>query len=98
LKKCYTIDEIREIVSEVAKEYGVEKVSLFGSYARGDQDENSDIDLVIKKGKIKGFFQFFGFKHKLEERLGKHVDILTCNSLEQSLIKDALLDEVVLYE
>ena len=43
-KARYTLDEIREKVVPVAKKYGVEKIWLFGSYARGDTDEKSDVD------------------------------------------------------
>jgi uncharacterized protein len=96
--KLYTINEIKDIVADVAKQYGVEKIALFGSYARGEQNETSDIDFVIKKGNIRGYFQFCGFVNTLEERLGTHIDVLTYNTLEKSLIKDAIKDEVVLYE
>lgn len=94
----YTIEEIRKIAVPVAKQYGVEKVALFGSYAKGEQKESSDIDLIIKKGNLKGYFAFCGFVNALEERFGTHVDVLTYHALEQSMIKDSVKDEVVLYE
>ena len=43
----YSIDEIKMIVSDVARQYGVKKAALFGSYCRGNADKNSDIDLLI---------------------------------------------------
>lgn len=95
--KCYTIDEIKSIAVEVAKEYGVEKVALFGSYARGEQNDTSDIDFVIEKGNIRGLFQFCSFVNALEERFGTHVDVITYNSLKQLSIGGVLEDEVVLY-
>lgn len=52
----YTIDELRDKVSEVAIQYGVKKVALFGSYSTGSQTPGSDIDLIIDKGDIKGLF------------------------------------------
>ena len=53
--KTYTLEEIREIVSRLAAQYGAKRVYLFGSFARGDMTESSDIDLRIDKGNIKGF-------------------------------------------
>lgn len=50
----YTIDEIREKAMPVAIRYGVDALSLFGSYARGDADEKSDLDFLIRKGDMKG--------------------------------------------
>ena len=94
----YSVDDLRMIVSDVARQYGVKKVALFGSYSTGRQTSGSDIDLLIDKGEIKGFFMFNSFVNSLEERLGKNVDVITYSSLNRSLIKDTVKDEVVLYE
>ena len=45
--KKYTIEEIKTILEPIARKYGVERVYLFGSYARGDATENSDVDLRV---------------------------------------------------
>lgn len=93
----YTIEDIKKISVPVAQKYGVKKLALFGSYARGEQVRNSDVDFLIEKGDIKGL-QFCGFINNLEDELGVHVDILTYQSLKNSLIADIIEDEVVLYE
>ena len=49
------------IVSDIAKQYGVKKVALFGSYSTGKQTSVSDIDLLIDKGDIKGLFVLNSF-------------------------------------
>ena len=49
-----TLSEIQDIVSRLARQYGAKRIYLFGSYARGDMNENSDIDLRIDKGAIQG--------------------------------------------
>jgi predicted nucleotidyltransferase len=93
----YSIGEIKSIASEVARQYGVKKLALFGSYARNEASEHSDLDFVMDKGDIFGWM-YAGFVDELESRFGTHVDVLTYDSLKRSLIEDALLDEVVLYE
>ena len=93
----YSLDELRGIVGDVARQYGVKKVALFGSYSEGRQSADSDIDLLIDKGDIKGLIMFNGFINSLEEKLKKDVDVITYASLERSLIKDGI-KEVVLYE
>ena len=45
--QVYSIDEIRKIVAPIAKQHGVDKVFLFGSYARGAAEEDSDVDVMI---------------------------------------------------
>ena len=94
----YTIDELKNIIGDIAKQYGVKKVALFGSYSTGKQTSDSDIDLLIDKGEIKGLVMFNGFINSLQDRLNKEVDILTYTSLERSLIKDSVRDGIVLYE
>lgn len=65
--KVLTIEDIKMIVDKVVRAYGVEKIYLFGSYARGDATSKSDIYLRIDKGKITGLFQLSGFYLELEE-------------------------------
>ena len=50
--KTYTIDEIKNIVTPIAEKYQIAQVYLFGSFARGDFDEQSDIDIRIEKGNL----------------------------------------------
>lgn len=97
MERTYTIDEIKKISVPVAEKYGVKKMSLFGSYARGEQKKNSDIDFLIDKGRIRGL-EFFGFINNLEDDFGVHVDVLTYDSLKDSFIGNVVEDEVVLYE
>ena len=52
----YTIDDIRRIAAPVASAHGVKSMRLFGSYARGQATEQSDIDLRIECGKITDLF------------------------------------------
>lgn len=95
--KTYTMDEIRSIVSQLAAQYGAKRVYLFGSYARGDMTENSDIDLRIDKGHIKGL-QLAGLLLDLEDSLGRPVDLIPTSSLDQRFLDSIRDDEVLLYE
>ena len=92
------IDEIISFISPFAKNYGVKKISLFGSYAKGTQTDAGDIDLLIDIGNIRGLFVFNGFVNALSFALEKPVDVMIYNSLKTSLIKDSVENEVVLYE
>lgn len=94
----YSVDELKTIISEVARQYGVKKVALFGSYSTGMQTSDSDIDLLIDKGDIKGMFMFNSFISSLQEKLDKDVDVMTYATLNRSLIKEYVNNEVVLYE
>lgn len=98
LKKIYEVDDIKRIASPLAKRYGVERMGLFGSYSRGVQEESSDIDFIISKGKLRGAVQFMQFVYELEEALGVHVDIITDKIDDAEILAEAKRDEVVIYE
>jgi len=99
-----SVNEIKEIVGDIAKQYGVEKVYLFGSYARGEQKEDSDIDLHVYLGKPMGW-ELGGLYIDLEEKLENKIDLLTGELKENpkarfktKLIPNILSEEVLLYE
>lgn len=96
--KKYTIEEIKAIVEPIARKYGVERVYLFGSYARGDATENSDVDLRIDKGSLKGMFALCELYTEIEKALRMKVDILTTGSLEDDFLRKIRKEEVLLYE
>ena len=72
--KIYTIEEIKNILNSLFKNTDVDKVILFGSYAKGNANINSDVDLVIDTdGRLMGF-KLFSLISKIEELLKKDVD------------------------
>ena len=79
----YTTEEIVERILPVVQQYKVERVWLFGSYARGDATEKSDVDLIIKGEFVHGW-DFFGLMEELKEVLQKEVDMLSENQFEHS--------------
>lgn len=74
----YTFEEIKEKATPIAEEYGLFNLILFGSYARGEADEESDIDLVYD-GKLTGLMQYSSLVRKLESIFGCHVNLVSTN-------------------
>lgn len=64
--KVYTLDEIRSIAAPIAKDYGVDALYLFGSYARGDATPESDMDFRIDKGSVCSVFKLGGLYNEME--------------------------------
>lgn len=69
----YTINEIKGKTNPIAKAYGIGRMSLFGSYARGEAKDDSDIDLYIERGRLKSLIQYFAFIDELENALNEKV-------------------------
>ena len=93
----YSVEEIKAIVAALAAQYGADRVYLFGSYARGDADSNSDIDLRIDKGSIRGL-QMGRLAADLEDAFGMAVDLVPTGSLDSKFLQSISDDEVLLYE
>jgi predicted nucleotidyltransferase len=91
------VDEIKSKVSQIAKQYGVGKVYLFGSYARGEAGPESDIDICIEKGKIRTLLDLSGFSQDLEDSLQNKVDIVTTTALNGAFKKNLEKERVLIY-
>ena len=93
----YSIEQIKECITPVAQNYGVKRVMLFGSYARGEATEDSDIDLHVYCGNIRGLFELSGFRLDLIDALGKNVDLVTHGGMRRKFFDQIRNDEVLLY-
>lgn len=94
--KVYTLEEIRAKAVPIAKKYGVKRLSLFGSYARGEADAQSDLDLIYKGGNFRGW-NYLDFIYDLEEEFKCHVDAISDGISDKKFLSEIKNDEVLLY-
>ena len=92
------IRELSAAISPIAASFGVEKLYLFGSRARGDARPDSDYDFLISKGQVRTLFLHAALCQALEEALCAPVDLITDTSSDTALIEQARKDAVLLYE
>ena len=76
------------------KHYGVKTLSLFGSVARGEEKESSDVDILVSFKNSLGLFAFMALKDHLEEVLGMEVDLVTEKALHPHL-RNKILQELI---
>lgn len=89
------IEKIKPKIINILKKNKVKRAGIFGSYSRGEQKKNSDIDIVVKiEDKNMSLLGFVGLKLKLEDALGKKVDLVEYIALK-SLIKNRILNEEI---
>lgn len=106
MNKIYAVNEISSIVAPILETFGVERAWVFGSYARGDATENSDIDLRIEGGRIRGMFGLGRLYDELTQALCKSVDLITTEGLDHKANRERtkefreniLEDEKLIYE
>jgi predicted nucleotidyltransferase len=92
-RKLEELDKIKKIVVETLKRYKIKKAGIFGSYVKGKQKKNSDVDIMIEPSKDMGL-EFVGIKLELEDKLNKKVDLVTYKGIHP-LIKNEVLKEEV---
>jgi predicted nucleotidyltransferase len=94
MKSNKQIGMIRRKIIPILKEHDVKRAALFGSFARGDETSQSDIDLLIEFRGSKSLFDLVALKQALEAKTHKNVDVLTYRALHPS-IRDHILNEQV---
>ncbi len=86
-----TLESLKEVIKT---KYKAEIVGLFGSYVRGEQNKNSDIDILVKFDEDATLLDFMGLSNFLEDELGIRVDIVSQDAIK-SEIRDSIMDEVI---
>ena len=90
--KAINAEEIKQKAIPILKEEGATRAALFGSVVRGEAKAGSDIDILVDLPRGKTLFDLAGIKIRLEESLGREVDVITYNSIDP-LIKDYVLKD-----
>ena len=82
----------------VCNKENIAYLGLFGSYARGEEREESDIDLLVDFNEVKSFFQLAKLQEQLEKIFNKKVDLVIKHNIKESLKPYILKDVITLYE
>ena len=93
VKKLNAIERIKLKILPLLIKNKIKRAGIFGSYARGEQKKNSDVDIVVELGMPMGF-DFFNLNSALEEKLKKKVHLVTYPYISP-YIKDRILEEEV---
>lgn len=90
-----TIKQIKERIRPVIQKYDITEVYLFGSYARGEANRDSDVYIYCSHGNVKSLFDEVGLIQDLEEALGKKVDVVTIGSKMHPLFKEQIEEDKI---
>ena len=94
-KKIYTISQIKKIILPILSKYGIKDVYLFGSYARGEANENSDVDIFCDQGNIKSLFVQAEMEDLLREKLKKDVDVVYIGSSMDETFEKTIKEDLI---
>ena len=79
----FTLTAIANLIKPIVRKYGVKEIYLFGSYARGDADEDSDLDFLVFGGENFKLTMIFALAEELRETLKKNVDVFEINEINK---------------
>ncbi|HEX5414640.1 MAG TPA: nucleotidyltransferase family protein [Chloroflexota bacterium] len=83
----------RDLVADICERNDIAYLGLFGSFARGEATETSDVDLLVRFARPKGLLDLVRVENELAERLGRKVDLVTINAVSPYL-RERIFSEV----
>lgn len=84
------VARIRELLPSLREQYGVRTLEVFGSFVRGEQDENSDLDLLVTFDRPPSLFRYVALENQLSDALGVKVDLVMKDGLKPTIAKHIL--------
>lgn len=87
------VNSLRKEMPRLRNEYAVRNLGIFGSYVRGEQKKESDLDVLVEFSKVPGMFRFMELERELSRILGIPVDLVQKEALKQAIGK-RIIDEV----
>ena len=98
MARIHTLEEILELLRQqlpmLVERYSVEKLELFGSYVRAEQDQNSDLDILVTFKEVPSLLTFIAIENYLTDLLGVKVDLVMKDSLKprigQQIFREAI--------
>lgn len=93
--KILTIKEIRTIIKPILNRYGINNINLFGSYARGEANNESDVDIYCEKGNIRTLIDQVRLIEELEDALNKKVDVIFTTTRVDDYFKNAIMEDMI---
>lgn len=92
------INEIQKKIEPILEQYPVKRVAVFGSFARGEQKQSSDIDFLIDIARDVSMLAFLELRDRLQERLGHTIDLVEYSSLKPLIRENVLRDAITIYD
>ena len=92
------LQKIKEKITPILKKHGVSYCAVFGSFARGEERGDSDIDLLVRFTEPLGLFDFVGLEMELSDILGRKVDLVTEKAIHPLLKENIYKDLQEIYE
>lgn len=92
-----TVETLKSQIVPILQKHQVVKAGLFGSFARNEATEKSDVDLLVEFSKVLGMLQYMNLKFELEDVLKRKVDLVEYEAIKPRMRQSILEDEIRFY-
>ncbi|MFY9309423.1 MAG: nucleotidyltransferase family protein [Bacteroidia bacterium] len=90
------INSIKELILSVLKNYPIKKAAIFGSFARNEANDESDIDLLIEPSKSITIFDVLRLERDLSKVTSRKIDVVEYTAIKSSIRSNILKDAIVI--
>ena len=89
-----SVEEIKQRILPILQKYNIKRAGLFGSYARGEMREDSEIDILVEVADDISLLDFVGIKLEIEDVLGRKIDLVEYNTIKPSIRERVIKEQV----
>jgi len=89
-----TLDSIKSKIISILKKYPIKRASVFGSFSRNEQTENSDVDILIETTQAVSLFELLKLERELSNAISRRIDLVEFSAIKAS-IRDRVLSEAI---
>ena len=90
------LEQYQNAIIPVLKRHLIKRAAIFGSFAKGDNNENSDIDLLIEPGTGFTFFSLLNLEEEISQLLNRKVDLVEYSAIKPSIKEEVLLSAITI--
>ena len=90
------LEQYQQLILPVLKRYFIKRAAIFGSFAKGDVNVNSDVDLLIEPGKGFTIFKMLKLEEEISDLIKRKVDLVEYSALKSSIREEVLLSAITI--
>ena len=90
------LHDYKELINKIALKHGVRSIRVFGSFARGEETVDSDIDFLVELEPTRSLLDMISMKYEIEDLTGRKVDVVTAKGISPYLVEQITKEAVPL--
>ncbi|MBL7891127.1 MAG: nucleotidyltransferase domain-containing protein [Bacteroidia bacterium] len=90
------LEDLKNIIRDILKNYPIKRAALFGSFSRGEENADSDIDILIEPSKPVSMFDILKMELELSKKIARKIDIVEFSAIKNSIRENVLKNAIAI--